>query len=97
MADIQTQQFHNTCLESYCDAHELGTQFSEMRVEVAGFNSACVSVNGARCSIVVKALCYKPEGRGFETRRGECFISLPNPSGLNRPEYQKHKSNVYGE
>jgi hypothetical protein len=23
---------------------------------------------GARRSIVVKALCYKPEGRGFETR-----------------------------
>jgi hypothetical protein len=23
---------------------------------------------GARGSIVVKALCYKPEGRGFETR-----------------------------
>jgi hypothetical protein len=26
------------------------------------------SNNGARCSIVVKALCYKPESRGFETR-----------------------------
>jgi hypothetical protein len=23
---------------------------------------------GARRSVVVKALCYKPEGRGFETR-----------------------------
>jgi hypothetical protein len=23
---------------------------------------------GARGSVVVKALCYKPEGRGFETR-----------------------------
>jgi hypothetical protein len=22
-------------------------------------------------SVVVKALCYKPEGRGFETRGGE--------------------------
>jgi hypothetical protein len=26
---------------------------------------------GARGSVVVKALCYKPEGRGFKTRRGE--------------------------
>jgi hypothetical protein len=26
------------------------------------------SISGARGSIVVKALCYKPEGRGFETR-----------------------------
>jgi hypothetical protein len=25
-------------------------------------------------SVVVKALCYKPEGRGFETRRGEAFV-----------------------
>jgi hypothetical protein len=24
-----------------------------------------------RGSVVVKALCYKPEGRGFETRGGE--------------------------
>jgi hypothetical protein len=23
---------------------------------------------GARGSVVVKALCYKPEGRGFDTR-----------------------------
>jgi hypothetical protein len=26
------------------------------------------SVFGARSSVVVKALCYEPEGRGFETR-----------------------------
>jgi hypothetical protein len=26
------------------------------------------SKEGARGSVVVKALCYKPEGRGFETR-----------------------------
>jgi hypothetical protein len=25
-------------------------------------------VMGARCSVVVKALCYKPESRGFDTR-----------------------------
>jgi hypothetical protein len=25
-------------------------------------------VYGAHGSVVVKALCYKPEGRGFETR-----------------------------
>jgi hypothetical protein len=24
-----------------------------------------------RASVVVEALCYKPEGRGFETRSGE--------------------------
>jgi hypothetical protein len=46
--------------------------------------------------IVVKALYYKLEGRGFHTRWGE-FLNLPNPSGVysasNRNEYQKHKNN----
>jgi hypothetical protein len=28
----------------------------------------------ARGSVVFKALCYKPEGRGLETQRGECMI-----------------------
>jgi hypothetical protein len=27
-----------------------------------------VSQMGARGSVVVKALCYKPEGRGFDSR-----------------------------
>jgi hypothetical protein len=35
-------------------------------------------------SIVVKALRYKPEGRGFETRGGG-ILNLLNPSGRNRP------------
>jgi hypothetical protein len=34
-------------------------------------------------SIVVKALCYKPEGREFGTQCGE-FLNLPNPSGSTR-------------
>jgi hypothetical protein len=37
-----------------------------------------------RGSLVVKALDYKPEGRGFETRWGE-IVNLPNPSGRTRP------------
>jgi hypothetical protein len=32
-------------------------------------------VKVARGSVVVKALCYKPEGRGFETWWGEWFLS----------------------
>jgi hypothetical protein len=39
---------------------------------------------GARGSLVVKALGYKPEGRGFESRWGEVF-NLPNPSDRTRP------------
>jgi hypothetical protein len=49
---------------------------------------------------LVKALCYKPEGRGFETRRGDLFsIYLIAPAALgpgvystsNRNEYQKQR------
>jgi hypothetical protein len=39
---------------------------------------------GARGSVVVKALCYKPEGRGFDSRGGK-FLNLPNLSGRIRP------------
>jgi hypothetical protein len=35
---------------------------------------------GARGSV----LCYKPEGRGFDSRLGE-FLNLPNPFGRTRP------------
>jgi hypothetical protein len=45
---------------------------------------------GARGSVVVKALCYKLEGREIDTTWGE--------SEQNRNEYQKHKNNhVSGE
>jgi hypothetical protein len=51
-------------------------------------------VNGR---LVVKALGYKPEGRGFESRWGE-ILNLPSPSALgpgvysvsDRNEYWKH-------
>jgi hypothetical protein len=58
---------------------------------------------GARGSIVVKALCYKPEGRGFDTRCGD-FLNLPNlqatlgpgvHSASNRNEYRKHKKIMF--
>jgi hypothetical protein len=62
---------------------------------------------GVRGSVVVKVLCYKPEGRGFETRGGDWFLSIylillaalgPGVySASNRNEYQKHKNNVSGE
>jgi hypothetical protein len=39
---------------------------------------------GAQGSLVVKALCYKPEGRGFDTRWGN-VLNVPIPSGRTRP------------
>jgi hypothetical protein len=37
-----------------------------------------------RGSVVVKALYYKPEGRGFDTRWGD-FLNLLNPYSRTRP------------
>jgi hypothetical protein len=57
-------------------------------------------------NIVVKVLCYKPEGRGFEIRSVEWFlsiyvillaaVSLWVYSAFNKNEYQKHTNNVPG-
>jgi hypothetical protein len=44
----------------------------------------CLLVLVYNGSVVVKALCYKPEGRGFDSRWGE-FLNLPNLSGRTRP------------
>jgi hypothetical protein len=33
------------------------------------------SNNGVRGSLVIKALCHKPVGRGFETRWGDLFFN----------------------
>jgi hypothetical protein len=51
--------------------------------------------------VVVKALCYKPAGRGFENRLGKYMWEVPaalgsgDYSASNRNEY--HKNNVSGE
>jgi hypothetical protein len=49
-------------------------------------NDYVIKRSGERGSAVVTALCYKPEGHGFETRRGDFFFffNLPNPSGSTR-------------
>jgi hypothetical protein len=56
---------------------------------------------------VVEALCYRPEGHGFDTRKIELYLSiyLIIPAAIshgaysapNRNEYQKQTNNVSGE
>jgi hypothetical protein len=50
---------------------------------------------------VIKSLCYKPEGRGFETHEvNEVNAAAIGPgvySASNRNKYQKQKNNVYVE
>jgi hypothetical protein len=55
-------------------------------------------------NVVVKALCYKPEGRWFQTRRFfSIYLIVPAALGpgvysaSKRNEYQKQKNNVSGE
>jgi hypothetical protein len=65
---------------------------------------SCTFWIGARGSVVVKALCYKPEGPGFETRRSErifsIYLILPAALGPgvysvpNKNGYQKQENNV---
>jgi hypothetical protein len=65
------------------------------------------AISSAHGSLVVKALCYKPEGRGFEIRWGKLIFSiyLIIPAALgpgvysvsNINEYQKQKNNASGE
>jgi hypothetical protein len=67
----------------------------------------CKEFGRDKSSVVVKAICYKPQGRGFESRRGELIVSiyLILPAALgpgvysvsNRNEYQKQENNVPGE
>jgi hypothetical protein len=46
-------------------------------VIVEGISNEYLNSSAARGSVVIKTLCYKPEGYGFETRRGELiFFSL---------------------
>jgi hypothetical protein len=63
----------------------------------------CLVDFGARGCVVVEALCYKPEGRGVESRRGNwnffsIYLILPAALGpgvysaSNRNEYQKRKN-----
>jgi hypothetical protein len=54
--------------------------------------------HGARGSIVIQAIWYKPEGRRLETRRGNWIyqiisvaLDLGFYSASNRNEYQKHR------
>jgi hypothetical protein len=59
---------------------------------------------GTSGTLMVEALCYKPEGRGFMTRLGGLIFSicLILPAALGRGvhsasnsnEYQKKKNNV---
>jgi hypothetical protein len=56
---------------------------------------------------MVEALCYKPEGRRFESRLGYSIFSIDQIltaalgpvvySASNINEYQKHKNHVFGE
>jgi hypothetical protein len=58
-------------------------------------------------SVVVQELCYKTEGRGFETRGGErvssIYFILPAVLGRrvysasNRNKYQKQETNISGD
>jgi hypothetical protein len=77
MPDFVTHAFILQMASEYALLFMSYSLFNNLLYRLFGTKGAC-------CNIVVKLLCYKPEGRGFETRRGE-FLNLPNPSGRSRP------------
>jgi hypothetical protein len=44
--------------------------FLQLPVKIRNTCFKC-HLNGSRGSIIIEALCYKPEGRRFETQRGD--------------------------
>jgi hypothetical protein len=71
------------------------------------YNGTSVHINGIfhkfRGRVVVKALCYKPEGRGFDIQWIYSIFQMLSAalgpgfySASNRNEYQKQKNNVLG-
>jgi hypothetical protein len=74
---------------------------------VTSYRHLLLLLTGARGSVVVEALCYKPEGRGLQTRYCELIFSIclilsaavgPGVySASNRNGFQKQKNNVSGE
>jgi hypothetical protein len=58
--------------------------YSKLQLGPLCFLNPVYLLTGARGSVVVKALCYKLEGRVFDSRLGE-FLNLPNPCGRTRP------------
>jgi hypothetical protein len=105
---VRSCEFWNSRIElqvTYCLSIHISTSVRNFGWILQSVVFAIVPLYCGR--VVVKALCYKPEGRGFETRGGEFFLSihLILPAALgpevylasNRNEYQKHKNNVSGE
>jgi hypothetical protein len=78
-----------------------------LRLLSSPYFANCFCIDGTHGSMVVKALCHKPESRGFETRRCELIflIYLIIPAALgpgvnsacNRNKYKKQEINVSGE
>jgi hypothetical protein len=50
-----------------------------------------------RGSLVVKALCYKPKGRSFETGQSHSILSVPLiiPAALDSEVYSASNRNEY--
>jgi hypothetical protein len=72
----------NCCMEDYVPGVQNPSPNWCVCGEILSVEFFCLL--NERDSIVVEALCYKPEGHGFDTRRGD-FFNLPNPSGRTRP------------
>jgi hypothetical protein len=94
------------CFSGFCDCYQQAC-WLHAHISHIQFRSWHFCYGRAHGSGVVKALRYKPEGRGFETQWGEWLLSiyliLPAALGLgvystsNRNEYRVRNKHVSGE
>jgi hypothetical protein len=61
----------------YCRQHDINHICKAgLQATFCAFHSELPVLMGAHASVVLKALCYKQEGRGFEIRWGELISSI---------------------
>jgi hypothetical protein len=88
-------------------SHSHAVYLAQKTRDKVTFSLCLINQAGARGIVVIKVLCYKPDGRGFENWWGECIftiypiLSATVGSGVhstsNRNVYQKHKNYVSGK
>jgi hypothetical protein len=84
MAQKQNDQVSQILADFYIFATVWLNQTTVTDYKIRSLFDKLTDTLGARDSVVVKALCYNPEGRGLKTRWGD-FLNLPNPSDRTRP------------
>ena len=78
IAELSGDRTTSSCNSHAMDCHKFSGIFMK-NCSVIKMPQYCF-INGDRCGTVVKVLCYKSEGRWFESRWGHCNFHWYNPT-----------------